>query len=321
MNLVAVTAFFKELGQEIFAIAYGLFKILIPTILIIKALNLVGAIDYLGVLLSPLMHFVGLPDLMGVVWATTLVAGMVPGMLVYVDIAQPLSVAQVSVLSTMMLMAHALPLEGAIAKKTGTSIWLTLVVRIGSSLLLGWLLFNIYSYGNWLQQPSTLAWQPDSQDDSIYGWLLGQGKNLLTILLIIAALAFSLKILKLLGIEKLMVTLLQPTLRLIGIGHKAATFTIVGITLGLSYGGALLIKEAQTGHIPPRDIFASILMLGLLHSIIEDTILVLLLGADLSAVLWGRIVFSFVIVAVVTRLTSRINDSTFQRVFHKPVHG
>lgn len=98
MSLIAVTAFFKALGQEIFAIAYGLFKILIPAILIIKALELVGAIDYLGVLLSPLMQLVGLPDLMGVVWATTLVAGMVPGMLVYVDIAQPLSVAQVSVL-------------------------------------------------------------------------------------------------------------------------------------------------------------------------------------------------------------------------------
>jgi len=49
---------------------------------------------------------------------------------------------------------------------------------------------------------------------------------------------------------------------------------IVGITLGVSFGGGLLINEAKRGHISPRDIFVAMMLLNLLHSLIEDTLLV-----------------------------------------------
>jgi hypothetical protein len=48
--------------------------------------------------------------------------------------------AQASILGSMMLLAHSLPIEVAIAKKAGVSLWLTLFIRIGGSFILAWIL-------------------------------------------------------------------------------------------------------------------------------------------------------------------------------------
>tara|TARA_B100000780_G_C20737736_1_gene293057 strand:+ start:110 stop:373 length:264 start_codon:yes stop_codon:yes gene_type:complete len=79
-----------------------------------------------------------------------------------------------------------------------------------------------------------------------------------------------------------------------GIGKEASTITLVGITLGLSFGGGLLIKEAHAGHVSKKDVFTSLVFLGFCHSLIENTLLVILLGAHVSGILWFRLVFAFV---------------------------
>ena len=40
-----------------------------------------------------------------------------------------------------------------------------------------------------------------------------------------------------------------------GVGDKAATIAVVGVTLGLGFGGGLLIKEVSSGNIPKEDVF------------------------------------------------------------------
>ena len=52
--------------------------------------------------------------------------------------------------------------------------------------------------------------------------------------------------------------------------------------------------------------------LGLCHSLIEDTLLVLLLGADLSGILWMRLAYSLVVVAILNRWMDR-RSSDFQQ--------
>ena len=43
----------------------------------------------------------------------------------------------------------------------------------------------------------------------------------------------------------LMNKILRPVLKLIGIGPKASAITVIGLTMGLSYGGGLIINEAR----------------------------------------------------------------------------
>ena len=110
-----------------------------------------------------------------------------------------------------------------------------------------------------------------------------------------------------------MIKVLGPLLKVIGVSEKASTLAVVGITLGLSFGGGILINQSKQGHIAKKDVFIVMVMLCLLHSIIEDTLLILLLGADLNAVLWGRIVFSVLVIAMLAKIINRMSDRFFCR--------
>lgn len=313
--MAAIQQFLRELFVEIRTVSFTLFKIMIPVIIAVKVLELLGGVELLGQVLGPLMGLVGLPESMGLVWAATMASNIYAGMVVFFTQPQQeaLTVAQVTVLAGLMLMAHGLPIEARIAQKAGVRLGPTLLLRIGGGLLFAWLLHLIYGQGGWLGQPNELIWRPGAVDTRFSGWLLMQAQSLLMVQLVIILLLTVLKILRLIGVERLMFWLLQPLLRLLGIGRQATTITIVGVTLGLSFGGGLLINEAQAGHISKRDIFASMAFLGLCHSLIEDTLLVMLLGAHLSGILWARLAFTLLVIALMTRWMDRRSEAFHQR--------
>ncbi len=307
--------FGSELGNDIWQVSTTLFKLMVPTIIVVKILEELGAVDYLAIFLGPIMAWVGLPESMGLVWATTILTNIYAGMLVffYVQQTEVLSVAQVTVLSVLLLLAHGLPVEARIAQQAGVRLRVTLLLRLGGGLLLGWILHQLYTQMNWLQETNQLVWQPQIPEAGLWAWVVNQAKSLLMIQVIIIVLLTCLKILKLLGIERLIGFLLRPILRFLGIGKEATTITIVGVTLGLSFGGGLLIKEARAGHVPQQDIFASMCLLALSHSMIEDTLLVMVLGADLSGVLWARLIFTVVLIGIFTRITVRCSETFWKR--------
>ena len=111
----------------------------------------------------------------------------------------------------------------------------------------------------------------------------------------------------------LMNKILRPVLKLIGIGPKASAITVIGLTMGLSYGGGLIINEARTGTIGKEDIFYSLTLMGLCHSLIEDTLLMLLIGSNFNGIFWSRLIFAIVamagIVQIVRRLPKRFQNT------------
>jgi uncharacterized protein (DUF2062 family) len=108
-------------------------------------------------------------------------------------------------------------------------------------------------------------------------------------------------------------------LSMLGISREATNLAIVGITLGVSFGGGLLINEAKRGHISPRDIFVAMMLLNLLHSLIEDTLLVLLIGANFTTIFWGRIVFSIVVIGILVFTINRIDEKTCRKYLYKKI--
>ena len=320
VTMKSIYQFFKELLREIFDVTSTLFRIMIPIIIVIKVVEELGGVVILSEWLSPIMQSVGLPKEMGLVWATTILTNIYAGLIILINSDAPLTVAQASVLGSMMLLAHSLPIEGAIAKKAGVSWLATLSVRVGGSLVLAWLLNLSYQYGDLLNYPATVLWQPEVSGDSSYlGWAIEQLKSFAVIFIVISALLLLLKILKILGVEKLMAILLRPFLRLLGISKDATNLTIIGITLGLSFGGGLLINEAKKGHISARDVFTAIMLLNLLHSLIEDTLLIMLIGADFYTIFWGRLVFSVLVIALISNVIKRMNPRTCERYFYRDV--
>tara|TARA_R110002049_G_scaffold129626_15_gene287552 strand:- start:1217 stop:2188 length:972 start_codon:yes stop_codon:yes gene_type:complete len=292
---------------EVCSVYLTLLRVMVPALVVVKALNELGATAWVALALSPVMALVGLPDEVAIVWAAAMLVNIYTGMVVFFDVAPQLglSVAQVTVLGTMILVAHSLPVEGAVAKAAGASWRSTLALRLGGALVLGALLNLAYSASATLQEPARLLWQPAGPaDDSLLTWVWAQAQMLALIFVVIALLMLSLRLLRAIGVERWIHAALAPMLRLIGIGigREAGHVTVIGFTLGISFGAGLLIREARSGVLNRRDMFLTMSFLGLCHSVIEDTLLIVLLGADLSGILWARLVFALAVIAVLARL-------------------
>jgi hypothetical protein len=298
-----------------------LFKIIIPISIATRFLQQWGVVDQFGILLGPVMELVGLPGQMGLVWATAMVTNIYGGMVVFATVAPglDLTVAQVTVLSTMILVAHALPVELRIAQKAGTRFRASVMIRVAGALLLGWLLHVSYQLSGTLQQANQALWNPPVIDPTWSAWLLAELRNMLVIFLIILTLMAVLQIMKKIGITTLMTRLLEPLLKFLGMSRDAAPVTIIGMTLGLSYGGGLIIQEAQSGRLSKRDLFASVTLMGLCHSIFEDTLLMMVLGAHVSGIFWGRLIFSLVAIFLLVRLINKLPEHLFELYLVRPV--
>ncbi|MDP6166976.1 MAG: hypothetical protein QGI54_12675, partial [Gammaproteobacteria bacterium] len=125
--------FFTDLYSEIITVSIPLFRLMIPIIIIVKALEEIGGIKLLGQLLAPLMSVLGLPETMGLVWATTIATNIYGGLFVLYSLTDPssFSTAQMTVLGALMLMVHGLPIEARIAQRTGVRMRSVLLLRIG----------------------------------------------------------------------------------------------------------------------------------------------------------------------------------------------
>ena len=279
---------------------------MVPAIIIIKILEMAGAVTWLGEVMDPAMGFLGLPGEAGLVWATCVLGNIFAALVIFftqVDYGS-FNVMQVTILGSMMLIAHALLIEGAIAKKTGLSWGLTLLLRIGGAILFGWLIKITCSYFGILQQPVVLDFIPQSSgEQTLSEWALGQLYGLFLVYLILMSLIALVKVMNRIGLNALLERLMAPVLHKIGIGERAASMTLIGMTIGLTYGGGLLIHESKKETISKRDIFLSICLISLCHSLIEDTLIIMLMGVNLSVIVFFRLLYALAVVFVINRLT------------------
>jgi hypothetical protein len=107
-------------ARDAVKVSRELYTIMVPVIILVKILQELDLIRYLALPLKPLMTLVGLPAEMGLAWAAALLNSVYSGIIVFLQLAQshgePLTTAQVTTLGTMMLIAHALPIEGGVAR-------------------------------------------------------------------------------------------------------------------------------------------------------------------------------------------------------------
>lgn len=293
-------------------VSLDLFKVMVPIIILVKALQSMGAVDYLAAPVEPLMELVGLPAGLGLAWATAMLSSIYSGLVVFYALAPsmgPLSQAQVTVLGVLMLIAHNLLVEGQVTRRCGVSFFGQNLLRVFGALGCAWILHTILEAGGYLAQPAHILLAPQPQDASLAGWALGELKNLGWIFLVILALMALMRVLNAVGATRLFEAVLEPFLRLMGIGRKAATVTVIGMTMGLAYGGGLIIHEAQSGKLSRRDIFASVSLMSLSHALIEDTLLLTLIGASPWGTMVARLSFSLVVIAVLARVVPIREDA------------
>ncbi|MGF0536894.1 nucleoside recognition domain-containing protein [Agrobacterium sp. ES01] len=301
--------------QKTLQVYWLLVRITVPIAVATELMTRLGVIEAVAPGFAPVMQVFGLPPELGLAWLTAMLVGIwgaVPLLFTLVP-ASSLSIADVTVFSALILFAHGLPIEQKIIQKAGPGMIATTLLRIMGGLLYAFLLHRLLAATGWLSAPVEPVWVPMSATQGWLDYLTSLGQTMLWMLVILLVLSWGLEFLKVSGILDLMMKALSPFLSLAGIRGEAGHLTAVGLFLGISYGAGLLIREAQSGHIAPRQIFLSCVFMGFAHSVIEDTLLVISLGADVHGVLTGRLVFALCATAAIAILLRRLSDTSFFR--------
>ena len=313
----------KKIIKDAISVFWVMVKTMVPVMIVIRIGLEFGLVEKASVLLEPLMAVLGLPAEAGLVLAMGFLLNIYSAVAVLLGIlpSVQMSVADVTVLLSIVLIAHALPLEQSISRRAGLSFVFSASLRLVIGFTYGILLNLLYSVTHTLQQPVQLTWLPfePTFEETWIEWAWSSLSLLFSLFWIILGLIILLKVFELARITNFIGWLLSPWLKLMGISKDATSITMVGVLLGLSYGGGLIIREAQQGKIGAKDVVLSLSFMGLCHSLIEDPLIMMAFGAHWSGVYVGRFLFSVLTMILLARIVHAMPEDRFHRFFYRPV--
>jgi hypothetical protein len=304
--------------RDTLAVYWLLVRIIVPITIGTEILVRLGVIEAIAPAFGPVMALVGLPPELGLAWLSGLLVGIWGGIaLLFVLVpVEALTIAEVTIFSALLLFAHALPIEQKIIAKAGPRFAVTSLLRLAGGVIYALILHHLFQATGWLSDPVNPAFIPAAQSVTWPAFLWQLAVLMVTMLAILLALSWALEVLKATGILAALMRALAPVLRLAGIKGEAGHLTAVGLFLGISYGGGLLIREARSGDVSPRQVFLSCVFMGFAHSVIEDTLIAVAIGADMISVLVGRVIFAIIATALVAYVLARLSDARFYRWAH-----
>jgi len=252
-------------------------KILVPISLLTALLAWSGWIEKGQFIIQPVMDWLSLPAMA----ALPLMIGMLTG--IYGGIAAmvvlPLTTEHMTLIAIFLLMAHNLIQEGVIQGKSGLNpakatvfrlICATLTVMVVASFLdINVSIPTASVASEVIRQPFFLM---------LWKWAVASSKLCLKIFFIIMTILIILELLKRIGWIEHIVRLCRPLLKALGLSEKAGILWMTAALFGLAYGAAVIVEEANEGHLGKKELEALHLSIGINHSLIEDPALFLALG-------------------------------------------
>jgi len=295
-----------------------IFKIMIPVSIIVKILQEAGLIVYIGDALAPLMNMMGLPGEIGLVWASAMIGNIYAGIITFFSIGIDVTVAQITVLSTVILIAHTLPIELAITQKAGVKAVSAFFFRFILGFIAGIILYHIYNVLNIYQNlPTGVEKVVMDSDKATWGsWALGELKNYAFVFCYITGLIILIDILKRVGIIAHINRWFYPVLKLLGIEKEVIPITVIGMTLGLAYGGGLIINEVKQTKLKRRNVCYALMLMSLSHSVIEDSLIMIAIGARVSGVFVFRFIFTLIVMYFFVKITQYWSEKRMAKWFY-----
>ena len=135
--------------------------------------------------------------------------------------------------------------------------------------------------------------------------LLGAGRQVLQIGLIVVPLMVVMQFLEELKVLEKVSRWLEKPVSLIGLSGAAALPLVVGMSLGLAYGAGMIIKYSRDGKLTHREMVLIITFLSLNHSLFEDVLLFVAIGAQGTVLQVIRMTAAVVVTAILARLLGK----------------
>lgn len=302
---------FQRKTIETFAVYRELVVVMVPIAIATQALAEFGVIKAVSPWLAPAMQLFGLPPELALAWLTGLLVGVWGGVVVLFTLVPTLALssADMTVFSALLLLAHAIPVEQRIVARAGPNFWATSIIRIAGAIAFAALLHQLFAATGWLAQPMAPVWTPAAGEGGWVGFSYGLAKTLVVMLAVLLVLTWVMELLRAAGILDVLYRALAPLFRLVGLKPEALPFTTVGLLLGISYGSGLMLAEVRRQPIQPRQIVLASVFMGFAHSLIEDTLIMVALGADIATILLGRLVFAIAATAAIAFVLERFSDA------------
>ena len=305
----------KSVLRDIVTVSVALFRVMIPTLIVVKLAQMAGAVDVLTKLAAPVVTLMGLPEDVAIVLTTTALTNPYAGLMVLAatPIEGGLSIGQASIMASFMLFTHGLPVEAAISRQAGIKATAVIVLRLAAAGLFGILLHVAFQATGALQGAALMNLPQFTENADLVTWALDQIKGLVFVFCVIVVLLFFLEGLRVSGVERVMRAMMRPVLTRLGMGDDASTIVIVGLTLGLGFGGGLMIKDVSQGKVGPKDAISALILINLFHSVFEDTTVMMLLGPSLFVILIARGLFCLGLVWIILKLLSFADQTLWDR--------
>ena len=270
-----------------------LLKLMIPISLAVTLMQHFGILAWIATWINPMFVHFGLPGESAVAFISGSAAGTYAGLAVMMSI--PLTMKQASILALMIALCHALPMECAVNKKTGSSFWNMAVIRIVMALLCAFTLNLLLPEiaGKYIY----LGAEADSSLAEVTTtWVLSQVKMSLMVMLIIFTLMVVQRMLEAYRLLDSLSRLLSPLMLFFGLPRHASYMWLVGNVLGISYGSAVMLELEEKGLVTKDEANDVNYHLIMNHSMLEDTIVFAATGISAILLVTTRVSFALLLV-------------------------
>ncbi len=268
-----------------------LLRMIIPITLFVGVMDYYGLLEVISGFTAPLFEMLGLPAQAALVFITSSLTSIYSAIAVMGIL--DLGLREVTILASMCLISHNLIVEGVIQAKSGASFWRMTLIRVVFALVCGFLLNLLMPmYSESAMAISTTNAKMESLWDAIENWGVNAAWLALQILVIVYLLTVLQGALREFKIIGLITRYLTPLMLVMGLPRSTAFLWVLANTLGLAYGGALIVQEIQSGGISKKDAALFNTSVASTHSLLEDTLLFIAIGVGLWWLVLPRLVFS-----------------------------
>ncbi|MBW1713644.1 MAG: iron transporter, partial [Deltaproteobacteria bacterium] len=236
-----------------------------------------------------------LPLIIGV---TTGPAGAVAAMVIL-----PFTKAQLTLMAIFILICHSLPQETAIQAKSGFHPLKAVCCRLTAAFLTvaGVAFFlDTSSSGQLAAAGPAAAWVRPPLGEVLLTWLMEVGRLAVILLVLITVFMTILEVFRVRGWINPVVRFLSPLLRALGLNPKVGLLWVAAAVFGLAYGAGVLVEEAKSGRLDPKDLEALHLSVGINHGLLDDPALFLSLGLNAFWIYVPRLIMAVLAVRLLT---------------------
>ncbi len=270
-----------------------LLKLMIPISLAVTLMQHFGILAWIASWINPLFIHFGLPGESAVVFISGAAAGTYAGIAAMMSI--PLTMKQATILALMIALCHALPMECAVNRKTGSSFWKMAVIRIVMALACALTLNAL------LPEMAGRYIYLGADADSSFGevmatWAVSQVKMSLMVALIIFTLMTVQRMLEAFRLLEPLSRMLSPLMKMFGLPIHASYMWLVGNVLGISYGSAVMLELEEKGMVTREEANDVNYHLIMNHSMLEDTIVFAATGISALLLVATRMSFALLLV-------------------------